>query len=63
MKNDPTFNNNSFLDISDRRRFVSKEEPLKDKLNEMLPYWGILVFFKVVFFGAALVGFLRYDVR
>jgi ABC-type transport system involved in multi-copper enzyme maturation permease subunit len=63
MENDPTFTSNSFLDISDRPRFVFKEEPLKDKLNVVLPYWGILVLFNVVFFAAAFVGFLRYDVR
>ena len=63
MEKDPTFTSNSFLDISDRPRFVFKEEPLKDKLNAVLPYWGILVLFNVVFFATAFVGFLRYDVR
>ena len=60
---DPTFGTNSFLDVSDRPRFVFKEEPLKDKLNAVLPYWGILVLFNVLFFAMAFVGFLRYDVR
>jgi ABC-type transport system involved in multi-copper enzyme maturation permease subunit len=63
QKNDPTFTYRSFLDISDRPRFVFKEEALKDKLNEVLPYWGILVLFNVVFFAAAFAGFMRYDVR
>jgi ABC-type transport system involved in multi-copper enzyme maturation permease subunit len=63
MKKDPTFEANSYLDVSDRPRFVFKEEPLKDKLNEVLPYWGILVLFNVVFFVAAFAGFMRYDVR
>jgi len=63
MKKDPTFESNSFLDISDRPRFVFKEEALRDKLNAVLPYWGILVLFNVVFFVMAFVGFLRYDVR
>ena len=62
-KNDPTYTTNSFLDVSDRPRFVFKEEPLKDKLNAILPYWGILVLFNVGFFALAFVGFLRYDVR
>ncbi len=62
-KKDPTFTWDSFLDISDRPRFVFKEEALKDKLNEVLPYWGILVLFNVVFFAAAFAGFMRYDVR
>ena len=62
-KNDPTFDGNSFFDASDRPRFVFKEEALKDKLSEVLPYWGILVLFNVVFFVAAFAGFMRYDVR
>jgi len=59
----PAFSGKSFLDLSERPRFVFKEEALKDKLNEVLPYWGILVLFNVVFFVAAFAGFMRYDVR
>ncbi len=51
------------LDVSDRPRFVFREEPLKDKLRAVLPYWGILGLFNVVFFVAAFAGFMRYDVR
>ena len=53
----------SSLDLSDRPRFVFKEEPLKDKLGAVLPYWGILVLFNVLFFVAAFARFMRYDVR
>jgi len=60
---DPAFEEESLLDVSDRPRFVFKEEALKDKLGEVLPYWGILVLFNVVFFAAAFAGFMRYDVR
>jgi hypothetical protein len=63
MKNDPTYNSNTFVDISNRPRFAFKEEPLKDKLNTILPYWGILILFNALFFGVAFIGFLRYDVR
>jgi len=63
QKKDPTFTYRSFLDISDRPRFVFKEESLRGKLNAVLPYWGILVMFNVVFFAAAFAGFMRYDVR
>ncbi len=63
QKKDPTASYYSFLDISDRPRFVFKEEALKDKLNEVLPYWGILGLFNVVFFVAAFARFMRYDVR
>jgi len=59
----PAFSGKSFLDLRDRPRFVFKEEALKDKLGEVLPYWGILVLFNVVFFVAAFAGFMRYDVR
>jgi ABC-type transport system involved in multi-copper enzyme maturation permease subunit len=60
---DPALEEDSFLDVSDRPRFVFKEEPLKDKLSEVLPYWGILVLFNVLFFVAAFARFMRYDVR
>jgi len=59
----PTIDEEYFLDVSDRPRFVFKEEALKDKLGEVLPYWGILILFNVVFFVAAFAGFMRYDVR
>ena len=60
---DPALEEESFLDVSDRPRFMFKEEGLKGKLGEVLPYWGILVLFNVVFFAAAFSGFMRYDVR
>ena len=59
----PEFNEEFLLDISDRPRFVFKEESLRSKLNAVLSYWGILVLFNVVFFSAAFAGFVRYDVR
>ena len=62
-KNDPTFRRDTFLDLSDYSRFEFKEEALRGKLTEVLPYWGILVLFNVVFFAAAFAGFMRYDVR
>lgn len=63
QKKDPTASYYSFLDISDRPRFVFKEESLKGKLGAVLPYWGILGLFNVVFFVAAFARFMRYDVR
>jgi ABC-type transport system involved in multi-copper enzyme maturation permease subunit len=62
-KKDPTFNENSFLDVSDRPRFQYIEEPLKDRISGGLPYWGVLLFFNVVLFAAAFVRFIKYDVR
>jgi hypothetical protein len=63
QKNDPKFTRTSFFDLGDYPRFEFKEEALKDKLVEVLPYWGILALFNVVFFVAAFAGFMRYDVR
>jgi hypothetical protein len=62
-ENDPMFTWESFLDLSERPRFVFREEALKDKLGKVLLYWGILISFNVVFFAAAFAGFMRYDVR
>ncbi len=62
-KNDPKFTWDTFFDLGDYPRFVFKEESLRGKLNAVLPYWGILVLFNVVFFVAAFAGFMRYDVR
>jgi hypothetical protein len=59
----PALDKESFLDVSDRPRFAFKEEALNDKVNEVLPYWGILVMFNVVFFAGAFAGFMIYDVR
>jgi ABC-type transport system involved in multi-copper enzyme maturation permease subunit len=60
---DPTFSRDSFIDLSNRPRFAFKEEALRDKLGKVLPCWGILVAFNVLFFVAAFAGFIRYDVR
>jgi ABC-type transport system involved in multi-copper enzyme maturation permease subunit len=62
-KNDPKFTWDTFFDLGDYPRFVFKEESLRGKLNAVLPYWGILVLFNVVFFVSAFAGFMRYDVR
>ncbi|MGD8501565.1 MAG: hypothetical protein PVJ86_13010, partial [Phycisphaerales bacterium] len=59
----PELGEDSFLDVSDRSHFVFKEEGLKGKLGQVLPYWGVLVLFNVMFFAAAFAGFMRYDVR
>jgi hypothetical protein len=60
---DPTFGGKSLIDLSNRPRFAFAEEALKDKLSEVLPCWGILVAYNIVFFVAAFAGFMRYDVR
>lgn len=60
---DPTFNSNSSLDVTDCPRFSFQAEPLLARLAAGLPYWGILLFFNVLFFVMTYVRFLRYDVR
>ena len=62
-KNDPTYTEDTILNVDDRPHFVFKEEPLKGKLYAALPYWGVLGLFNVLFFVAAFAGFMRYDVR
>lgn len=62
-RKDPTFDSNSFLDIRDRPRFAFVEEPLKDRLTGVFPYWGMLVLVNVLLFAGAFVSFLKYDVR
>jgi len=62
-KNEPRPEGGWFLDLRDHPRFVFQEEPWKDKLGAVLPYWGILGLFNVVFFAGAFAGFVRYDVR
>jgi hypothetical protein len=62
-KKDPTFNSESFIDVSDRPRFSYKGMPLKNSLPMTLLFLGILTVFNILFFAAALAKYLRYDVR
>ena len=62
-KNDPLFDSNTYIDISDRPRFTYIEEPLVERLSFVIIYWGFLVFFNILFFAGAYVSFLKYDVR
>lgn len=50
-------------DLSGRPRFVYESQPVADRLQTALPFGVMLVFFNVLFFVAAYVSFLRYDVR
>ncbi|MFC2075896.1 ABC transporter permease [candidate division KSB1 bacterium] len=63
MAADPTFDSNSFLDLSGRPRFVYRELSLADRLSAVLPLLGILAAFLILFLTAAYVAFIRYDVR
>jgi ABC-type transport system involved in multi-copper enzyme maturation permease subunit len=60
---DPTFSNNSFIDVGDRPRFIYREESISAKLLITLPHWGILILFVVIIFSVTFMKFMRYDVR
>jgi ABC-type transport system involved in multi-copper enzyme maturation permease subunit len=63
QEKDPAFGVNSYLDIRDRPRFRFSMEPLEDRLTGVLPYWGILIGFAILFFCLALARMSHYDVR
>jgi len=54
---------NTPVDMSDRPAFLYREEPLADRFKNTLVYFMILVVFNLVFFTAAFLSFVRYDVR
>jgi ABC-type transport system involved in multi-copper enzyme maturation permease subunit len=60
---DPTYDVNSYLDLKDRPRFDFREEPLRDRVQGVLPWCGVLVFFNLLLFAVSYVRFMRCDVR
>jgi ABC-type transport system involved in multi-copper enzyme maturation permease subunit len=61
---DPTMDLwNTAVDVSDMPRFVYKEAPLADRIRGMMKPFLVLGAFGLVFFAAAYVSFVRYDVR
>ncbi|MBN2245659.1 MAG: ABC transporter permease subunit [Candidatus Aminicenantes bacterium] len=54
---------NTPVDMSDRPAFIYREEPLADRLKATLVYFMLLAGFILVFFTAAFLSFIRYDVR
>jgi ABC-type transport system involved in multi-copper enzyme maturation permease subunit len=54
---------NTPVDMSDRPAFIYRQEPLVDRLKETLVYFMLLAVFNLVFFSAAFLSFIRYDVR
>lgn len=60
---DPTFHSDAYINLRDRPRHEYHEEAVPGKLVAVLPYWGILCFFNVLFFLLAFNGFIKYDVR
>jgi len=62
-KKNLAFSVNDFLDVSTRPRFPYLPPRFSERLAEALPYAAMLAGWNLVFFAAALVGFLRFDVR
>jgi len=62
-KKNPTFNSNSFIDVSDRPRFSYNGMPFKNRLPIVFLLLGVMTVFNIIFFASALTGYLRYDVR
>jgi len=61
---DPTMDLwNTAIDVSDMPRFVYKEAALADRIKGVMKPFLVLCAFGLVFFAAAYVAFIRYDVR
>lgn len=63
MQKNPAFSNNDYLDLRDRPRFQYQPQAIAERIEVVLPQFGLLVFFNLLFFAGAFVSFLRYDVR
>ena len=61
---DPTMDvSNTAVDVSDMPRFQFRDESLLDRIKGALPFFAALFIFNILFFTAAFVSFVRYDVR
>lgn len=54
---------NTPVDMSDRPKFEYREEALVGRLRWTIPFFGLLVFFNLLFFPIGYFSFIRYDVR
>lgn len=63
MELDPQFDENSFLDVSDRPKFVYREMPLSKRWTKISENVVLLILFGLVGFVSAHVAFQRYDIR
>ena len=59
----PAFSSNEYLDLKERPRFRYRPQGVGERLDAVLPQFGLIVFFNILFFALAFVSFLRYDVR
>jgi ABC-type transport system involved in multi-copper enzyme maturation permease subunit len=60
---DPSFSVNDYLDLRTRPRFQFQPPPLGTRIVRIILPTAILAGFNLLFFVAAFVSFLRYDVR
>ena len=59
----PAFTSNDYLDLRGRPRFQFQPPPFSVRIERILVPAAILVGFTLLFFVAAFVSFIRYDVR
>lgn len=59
----PAFGYNDYLDFRDRPRFQYQPQSVAERIELVLPQFGLLVFFNLLFLAIAFVSFVRYDVR
>jgi ABC-type transport system involved in multi-copper enzyme maturation permease subunit len=59
----PMLDSNDFLDVSGRPRFSYSPLPLAERVDAALPHAGLLAGWVLLLFGAAVAGFVRFDVR
>jgi ABC-type transport system involved in multi-copper enzyme maturation permease subunit len=59
----PAFTPNDYLDLRGRPRFQFQPPPMSVRFSRILVPTAILAGFTILFFAAAFVSFLRYDVR
>jgi ABC-type transport system involved in multi-copper enzyme maturation permease subunit len=63
MERNPTLTVNDYIDLSDRPHFQYRPAGISEKVELILLRAGILFCFNALFFAAAMVSFLKYDVR
>ena len=59
----PAFTSNDYLDLRDRPRFHYQTPEISERAALVLLPFGLLMGFVVLFLAAAVVSFLKYDVR
>ena len=59
----PAFTSNDYLDLRDRPRFHYQPPGIGERADLVMLPFGLLLGFVVLFVGAAVVSFLKYDVR